>query len=521
MNKKDRLLAEKTLAARKMKWESKRTGTAYDPAASMRNSTSSLPRMKKSNSLSSTNSSTSNMSSTNQFSSTATLSSPMQTTDNYSSSISFEDTAAVEEKQLLTSPMGKSLGHRSMTAAGTLRKMHQLTAIEVNKQASAGTLSFGDSYFIPKTKLMRPDGASLSDLYESKKNDSWAAIVKASVKENTMTEKEEIKARHNKDLKFGQALRAQVYANSQRNDGEKDLNEYYARVVEESSRKNDEIMQKRKADAVKRHKQFIDNAITDMEIKRKQQEDFLRSEIEASTLMICAAKQKAEEEEAKKNELKAIMKLDQERRYQENIESLKRKEILRQKLIEEDKRLARQAEERAQREVERRAADLAAKLVRTTEGPVHAINRDILAVTKAREEQFYKHNESVPNSLNLQLQQSEDGAYKRATADSKYLCKDWDANMRHKAQQKAEEMKWIEKVGADMKAIIKKNVEQDLANKQKHREACLKYQQDLDNQLGDLRQRSLASLTDTMSERERALNKQLIQKSERILHMQK
>ena len=62
--------------------------------------------------------------------------------------------------------------------------MHQLTAIEVNKAASSGTLSFGDDFFIPKTKLIRPDGASLSDVYESKKNDTWATILKAQVKEN-------------------------------------------------------------------------------------------------------------------------------------------------------------------------------------------------------------------------------------------------------------------------------------------------------------------------------------------------
>lgn len=515
MNKKDRLLAEKTLLARKMKWESKRPGTTYDPAASMRNSTGSLPRMKKSSTMASTH----NMASTggsSKYTNTATLNSPMGKTDNYSSSVSFDD--AIDDSKLPTSPMGRSLGQRSMTVAGGLRKMHQLTAIEVNKAASAGTLSFGDSYFIPKTKLLRSDGASLSDVYNSKRNDTWASILKASVRENTQSEKDEVRSKYEADQKFGRELRAQVASNGERRDDDKELGEYYARVVEESSKKNDDIMQKRKSDAVKRHKQFIDNAVIDMEIKRRQNEAYLRSEIEASTLMICAAKQKAEEEEGKKKDLKRIMKIDQERRYQENLEALKRKEAHRQKLLDEEKRLAREAEERAQREQRRRDADLQVKLVRTTEGPVHAINRDIMAVTKAREEQFYKNNESVPNSLNLQLQQSEDGAFKRSTADSKYLCKDWDANMRHKQQEKLKEQKWVEKVGEDMKAIIRKNVEQDLANKQKHKDCCLKYQRDLDDQLGDLRQRSLSTLTDTMSDRERALNRKLIEKSQRILH---
>lgn len=521
MKKKDKLLAEKTLLARKMKWESKCPGTAYDPTKSkhLRQSTGSLPTL------------TSPLASKNHkpFVNTATLTNTANNTLNSTMSERSPDitgparvgTASGSEfdyaQSSSGSPLKKSLGHRSMTAAGGLRKMHQMTAVEVNKAASAGTLTFGDDYFIPKTRLMRPDGATLSDVYESKKNDTWASILRATVKENAENEKRDTQAKYEADQKFGRVLRAQVESNSQRRDVDKELDEHYARIVEESSRKNDEIQQKRKADAIARHKKFIANAVEDMQIKRQQTEAFLRSEIEASTLMICAAKQKAEEEELKKAELRVQMKMDQERRYKENQDALRRKEQERQRLIAEEKKLARDAEERARREDEKREAALAKKLVRTTDGPVHKINREIMESVRQNEEEFYKRQENTPNGLTLQLQKSEDEAYKRATADSRYLCKDWDYNIKMRAQRKLDEQKWVEKVGSDMKAIIQKNIEQDEKMKQDHRQQCLKYQQDLDAQLRDLRSRSLKAMTETMNEREKALNKKLIDKSNRML----
>ena len=263
--------------------------------------------------------------------------------------------------------------------------------------------------------------------------------------------------------------------------------------------------------------QFINNAVEDMELKRKQTEAFLRSEIEASTLMILAAKKKAEEEEMKKKELKEQMKLDQEKRYKENLESLKRKEEIKLKLQMEEKKMAHENEIRAQKEKEKRDKELTAKLVRTTEGPVHKINREIIAAQQNQIESFYKQNESVPNSLTLQLQTSEEYAHKRATADSKYLCKDWDYNIHMKAQRKIEEQKWLEKVGKDMKEIIRKNIEDEEKRRADHRASCLKYQRDLDKQLSHLRQKSLQSLTETMNERELAINKQLIDRSTKIL----
>lgn len=513
MSKKDRLLAEKTILARKMKWEAKRPGTTYESSKSFRKSTSSLPSLSKSQT----------MNDSAGYTNTSTMK-PFEDT----SRSTFVDTSSPASNDNLFSPLKSStsplkskdnsvseLGTRSMTAIGALRKMHQTTAKAVNAAASAGTLSFGESYFIPKVKLVRPDGASLSDVYESKKNDSWGSILKAQVRESERQDKANIRKKHEADQNFGRVLRDQVFSNSQRMDCDKEIDEKYARIVEESSKKADDVQQKRKADAIRRHKQFIAHAVEDMELKKKQQEEFLRSEIEASTLMICASKLKQEEEEKKKLEMRRLMKIEQERLYEENLESLRRKAEEKKRLHEMDKRMAREAEERAQQEEARREAAKSHKLQLSTEGPVHAINRQIMEAHSQAVEGFYKRNESVKNGLTAQLEASEAAALKRATADSKYLCKDWDYCIHMRDVRKAEEQEFVEKCGREMKNIIRKNIEAEEKRKEDHRKNCLKYQRDLDFQLQANRSRSLAALTETMSPHERALNRKLIEKTVR------
>lgn len=41
-----------------------------------------------------------------------------------------------------------------------------------------------DNYFMPKRTILRPDGASLIDIYNSKRDDTWGKIIKAQYKED-------------------------------------------------------------------------------------------------------------------------------------------------------------------------------------------------------------------------------------------------------------------------------------------------------------------------------------------------
>lgn len=52
------------------------------------------------------------------------------------------------------------------------------------ESAAMASMTRAQDYFIPKVKLLRSDGASLSAVYESKKQDTWSLILKNKVKED-------------------------------------------------------------------------------------------------------------------------------------------------------------------------------------------------------------------------------------------------------------------------------------------------------------------------------------------------
>lgn len=48
------------------------------------------------------------------------------------------------------------------------------------------TVEITDNFFMPKRTIQRSDGATLSDIYNSKKADSWGKILKAQIAEEVM-----------------------------------------------------------------------------------------------------------------------------------------------------------------------------------------------------------------------------------------------------------------------------------------------------------------------------------------------
>ena len=62
--------------------------------------------------------------------------------------------------------------------------MLQATEPEGSGRDFPGQRDPGDeNYFMPKVRLQRPDGASLIDVYNSKRNDTWSKILKAQLRE--------------------------------------------------------------------------------------------------------------------------------------------------------------------------------------------------------------------------------------------------------------------------------------------------------------------------------------------------
>lgn len=79
-------------------------------------------------------------------------------------------------------------------------------------------------------------------------------------------------------------------------------------------------------------------------------------------------------------------------------------------------------------------------------------------------------------------------------------------------KQKLEEDKRIEKIGEYMLKKTKEMMKEDEAKREAKRQAGLKYQRELDEQLKQSQQRSLNSLIKTMNDREIAMNSDLIKK---------
>lgn len=76
--------------------------------------------------------------------------------------------------------------------------------------SSAMTAEVGENFFMPKKKILRPDGASLLDIYQSKKADTWGKIIKAQYKEEL--EMNEVKRREKQkaDEEYGIRLKQQL-----------------------------------------------------------------------------------------------------------------------------------------------------------------------------------------------------------------------------------------------------------------------------------------------------------------------
>jgi hypothetical protein len=163
-------------------------------------------------------------------------------------------------------------------------------------------------------------------------------------------------------------------------------------------------------------------------------------------------------------------------------------------MMQDDLNLARMAELKAKLEDERRAKDLNNKIVRASDGPAHKLHFAITQKIKSDAKEFYDRQENACNCLSKQLKDSELEGIRRSHSDSKYLMKDWNYNIAAKEQRALEFKKWTEKVGLDMKKIIQKNIEDEEKLRETRRQNGIKYQQDLDNQLKTIRNKTLAGL---------------------------
>lgn len=76
--------------------------------------------------------------------------------------------------------VSKTINQRmSNTLNNTAQPEHDYT----ESGAEIPNIEITDNFFMPKKQILRSDGASLSDIYDSKKEDTWGKILKAQIAE--------------------------------------------------------------------------------------------------------------------------------------------------------------------------------------------------------------------------------------------------------------------------------------------------------------------------------------------------
>jgi predicted transcriptional regulator len=159
-----------------------------------------------------------------------------------------------------------------MTEKAALRKKQTSVTKKLHAKFGASSIKFDDNYFMPKVTKSRSDGATLMDVYESKKADTWGRIIKSQFLEDEANKvkvyQDKIKA--NED--FGKKLRAQLDDNHKRFLSQMGKDDYLRDIVEASSKANDDIQRKKREDAKARDILFMDLAQKDVAIKKKKRE---------------------------------------------------------------------------------------------------------------------------------------------------------------------------------------------------------------------------------------------------------
>lgn len=413
------------------------------------------------------------------------------------------------------------LGRRGLT--GPMQKKKQLMSVSDGINKRLGKLDYTDpdvleealavqDFYMPKVTKKLPNGATLMDVYRSKQNDTWAMILKSQLADENRKKVQEKIESIEADKRYGLLLRDQLADNEMRRTAHEGSDEKLAALVEETSKKADDVQKARKVAAVERHKQFIRNALEDIETKRIRHENELNKEIEAAVktnnrvkALIAEDKVKAEKRKVKEAARLAAL-------WDENQAELKRKADIKYKDGQENLAIFKEGERRMKAEDDRRKADLESKMKMSLEGPAHRMHAQVTQAFEQQQLDWTRRNMKAVNCLNKQLQQTEEFALARKTGRGLNLEAEMQARQKKKEKEDKEEwdrMRKIQEYNAKKKKAMDKEDEEKLAAK---RAAAMRYQRELDEQLGKNRQRSMDSMRKTMSANEVKMNMEMIRK---------
>ena len=413
------------------------------------------------------------------------------------------------------------LGRRGLT--GPMKMKKQLMKVSDGIHKKIGKLDYTnpevlkealavEDFYMPKVTKKLPNGATLMDVYRSKQNDTWAMILKSQLADENRRKVQEKLDSIEADKRYGIQLREQLADNEQRRNAHDNSDEKLAALVEETSKKADDVQKARKAAAVERHKLFIRNALEDIETKRIKREAELNKEIEAAVKTNNRVKALIEEDKLKIEARKQAEGKRLEALWNENQAELKRKADLKYAEGQENLKIFREGERRMKAEDDRRKADLESKMRMSLEGPAHKMHDEVTKAFQAQQNEWTERNMKAVNCLNKQLQSTEEFALARKNAKGLDLETEMQARQLKKDKEEREEyerMRKIQEYNLKKQKQMEKEDEEKLAAK---RAAALRYQRELDQQLAMTRQRSMDSMRKTMSSNEVKMNNDMLRK---------
>lgn len=98
-----------------------------------------------------------------------------------------------------TTMFDRTQGGNDLSKSSDLSKSFTITEEEVS-----------ENFFMPKKKILRPDGASLLDVYLSKKDDTWGKIIKAQYLEDEENKLHTRKKKEESNTEYAKRLKQQL-----------------------------------------------------------------------------------------------------------------------------------------------------------------------------------------------------------------------------------------------------------------------------------------------------------------------
>ena len=416
--------------------------------------------------------------------------------------------APIDAEELMT---------QSLTPAAAKRMLTNKTRQKFQKMgASSEILKLTDSVFLPKKTIVRPDGATLMDVYDSKKEDLWGKIIAAQYKEDEDNKGKVHAAKLKKNHDFGVTFKKDLEDIRWRRENQTNDDEAILKIVEAKSKAADDVQQQRKRDAISRQKQFITHCLEDIETKRKQREKEMDFELRASAMMIEKNKFLIQQDKEKAEAEKAKMKQQMDDLWREGQELIAKKQKDKEDEWAYVAKIQKEAAIKADREEKRRRDDLAAMLTQAKDGPAHAVTDQIIKGAKAQKDKTYHILLHAGNGLNGQLLASDEAQKLRSNADYSAVMADNDAiAKKHEAQRRADH-EFNLKMG---QLALKRSLEfqaQERKNREDKIAANLKYQKELDEQVRLVKNRKLFEIQETMVEEERKMNMALFRRYPQI-----